>query len=117
MDFIEEAYVGKGDTHIGDGAWLGMRSMIMPGVTIGEGAIVAANSVVTKDVEPYSMVAGGSPAKHVKYRFSRETIDELLALRIYDWPDKKIDSLKRFLCSDDLEGLRKASAEYDRNHS
>ncbi|HHF3035733.1 CatB-related O-acetyltransferase [Vibrio diabolicus] len=116
MDFIEEAYVGKGDTHIGDGAWLGMRSMIMPGVTIGEGAIVAANSVVTKDVEPYSMVAG-SPAKHIKYRFSRETIDELLALRIYDWPDKKIDSLKRLLCSDDLEGLKKASAEYDRNHS
>lgn len=116
MDFIEEAYVGKGDTCIGDGVWLGMRSMIMPGVTIGEGAIVAANSVVTKDVEPYSMVAG-SPAKHVRYRFSKETITDLLALEIYDWPHEKIESLKRLLCSDDLEGLKKASVDYDRKHA
>ena len=58
MEHIEEAYIGKGDTHIGDGSWLGNRSMIMPGVSIGEGAIVAANSVVTKDVPPYSVVAG-----------------------------------------------------------
>lgn len=52
MDYIDEAYIGKGDTFIHDGAWLGMRSMVMPYVTIGEGAIVAANSVVTKDVAP-----------------------------------------------------------------
>ena len=50
MDFIDDSYASKGDTHIHDGAWLGMRSMIMPGVTIGEGAVIAANSVVTKDV-------------------------------------------------------------------
>ncbi|GAL28619.1 chloramphenicol acetyltransferase [Vibrio variabilis] len=50
MDVIDEAYQSKGDTHIQDGAWIGMRAMIMPGITLGEGAVVAANSVVTKDV-------------------------------------------------------------------
>ncbi len=73
MDFIEEAYEGRGETVIGDGAWIGMRAMIMPGVKIGEGAVIAANSVVTKDVEPYSVV-GGSPAKAIKLRFEPEII-------------------------------------------
>ncbi|GAB6260880.1 CatB-related O-acetyltransferase [Photobacterium sp. R1] len=112
MDFIEEAYVGKGDTVIHDGVWLGMRSMIMPGVTIGEGAIVAANSVVTQDVEPYSIVSG-APAKIVKYRFEPSVIDELMAFRIYDWPPKKFESLKRYLCSSDLTQLKQAVAAYD----
>ncbi|WP_085725113.1 CatB-related O-acetyltransferase [Pseudomonas sp. R37(2017)] len=112
MDFIEEAYVGKGDTHIGDGSWLGMRSMIMPGVRIGEGAIVAANSVVTCDVEPYSVVAG-SPAKHIKYRFEKTVMEELLSLRIYDWPREKFDALKRYLCSSDMAALKQAVRTYD----
>lgn len=93
MDYIEESYVGKGDTHIGDGAWLGMRAMIMPGVTIGEGAVVAANSVVTKDVAPYSIVAG-SPAKQIKYRFEPSIVEELVALNIYEWPEDKFNALK-----------------------
>ncbi|MBY8074044.1 CatB-related O-acetyltransferase [Vibrio fluvialis] len=112
MDFIEEAYVGKGDTQIGDGAWIGMRAMIMPGVTIGEGAVIAANSVVTKDVEPYSIVAG-SPAKHVKYRFEPAVIAELLSLNIYEWPAEKFDALKRHLCSADMDALKAALAAYD----
>jgi len=57
MDVIDDAYIGKGDTHIEDGVWLGMRAMVMPGVTIGEGAVVAANSVVTKDVAPYKQLS------------------------------------------------------------
>lgn len=65
MEKIKEAYVSKGDTVIGDGVWIGMRAMIMPGVKIGEGAVVAANSVVTKDVEPYCIV-GGNPAVVIK---------------------------------------------------
>ncbi len=116
MDYIDEAYIGKGDTHIGDGAWLGMRAMIMPGVSIGEGAIVAANSVVTKDVAPYSVV-GGSPAKIVKYRFEAEVIDELLELKIYEWPSDKFEALKRLICASDLEQLKLASIEYDAIHS
>lgn len=112
MDFIDEAYVGKGDTHIHDGCWLGMRAMIMPGVTIGEGAIIAANSVVTKDVAPYSVVAG-SPAKLVKYRFEESTISELLALKIYDWSEVKFNALKRYLCNSDLSDLKSAVRDYD----
>lgn len=114
MDFIEEAYVGKGDTCIHDGAWLGMRSMIMPGVTIGEGAVIAANSVVTKDVEPYSIVAG-TPAKFVKYRFEPSVIDELVSMNIYDWPSAKFEALKRHLCSSDILKLKIAAENYDAN--
>ncbi|MUJ25509.1 CatB-related O-acetyltransferase [Aliivibrio fischeri] len=112
MDFIDDSYASKGDTRIHDGAWLGMRSMIMPGVTIGEGAVIAANSVVTKDVEPYSVVAG-SPAKHVKYRFEPSVIEELLSFKVYDWPTDKFNSLKPHLCSPDFEQLQQAIASYD----
>ena len=83
MDVIDEAYIGKGDTHIKDGVWLGMCAMIMPGAMIGEGAVVAANSVITKDGEPYSIV-GGSPAKLVKHRFDKSVIEELISMKIYD---------------------------------
>ncbi|OIQ26519.1 CatB-related O-acetyltransferase [uncultured Vibrio sp.] len=114
MDFIEEAYVGKGNTTICDGSWLGMRAMIMPGVTIGEGAIIGANSVVTKDVAPYSVV-GGSPAKLVKMRFEPSVIEELLALNIYDWPTEKFEALKRYICASDIHKLKKKALNYDVN--
>ncbi|MCY9824535.1 CatB-related O-acetyltransferase [Vibrio chagasii] len=116
MDVIDEAYIGKGDTHIKDGAWLGMRAMIMPGVTIGEGAVVAANSVVTKDVEPYSIVAG-SPANVVKHRFDKAVIEELLAMKIYEWPEEKFGALRKYLCDSDLTALKNATAEYDTHKS
>ncbi|MBW3695165.1 CatB-related O-acetyltransferase [Vibrio sp. T187] len=112
MDFIDEAYQSKGDTQIHDGAWIGMRAMIMPGVTLGEGAIVAANSVVTRDVPPYAVV-GGSPATIIKYRFDEETIETLLALEIYEWPEAKFNALKRHLCSSDLDGLKQALRDYE----
>lgn len=114
MEFIEQAYVGKGDTHIADGAWIGMRAVIMPGVTIGEGAIVAINSVVTKDVPPYSIVAG-APAKVIKHRFPADVIDALLALNIYDWPQSKFDAMKPYLCNNDLPALQEAIANYRDN--
>ncbi|MFS1861031.1 CatB-related O-acetyltransferase [Vibrio lentus] len=115
MDVIEEAYIGKGDTHIKDGVWLGMRAMIMPGVTIGEGAVVAANSVVTKDVEPYSIV-GGSPAKVVKYRFDESVIDELISMKIYEWPTEKFESLRQYLCDSNIKSLKQAVLDYDNNN-
>ena len=115
MDVIEDAYIGKGDTHIKDGVWLGMRAMIMPGVTIGEGAVVAANSVVTKDVEPYSIV-GGSPAKVVKYRFDESVIDELISMKIYEWPAEKFESLRQYLCDSNIKSLKQAVLDYDNNN-
>lgn len=71
--------VSKGDIIIGDDVWLGYRSVIMSGITIGQGAIIAAGSVVTKDVPPYSIVAG-VPAKIIKYRFSQTIINKLLKI-------------------------------------
>lgn len=112
-DMIDEAYIGKGDTRIGDGAWIGMRAMIMPGVTIGEGAVIAANSVVVRDVPPYAIV-GGNPAAFIRSRFDENTISELLALSLYDWPQAKFDALKPLICSADITGLKAASEQYDR---
>ncbi|MBD2814791.1 CatB-related O-acetyltransferase [Xenorhabdus sp. Flor] len=112
LEFIDEAYIGKGDTYIHDGVWIGMRAMIMPGVTIGEGAIIAANSVVTCDIPPYSIV-GGSPAKHIRYRFAEDVINELLAMKVYDWSPAKFEAMKRFLCASDIDALKKAVMLYD----
>lgn len=81
--------------------------MIMPGVHIGEGAVVAANSVVTKDVAPYTIV-GGNPCREIKKRFDEETIAALLSLRIYDRPEAEIEKLMPALCQTDLTVLKKA---------
>ena len=104
MDKIVESYRSKGDTVIEDGVWIGMRSMIMPGVRLGEGAVVAAGSIVTKDVPPYAVV-GGNPAKIIKYRFSEEVIARLLNLKIYDLAEEKVEALLEVLCADDIEKL------------
>lgn len=108
---IKEAYCRKGDTIIGDGVWIGMRAVIMPGVKIGEGAVIAVNSVVTADVEPYAVV-GGAPAKPIKKRFDDKTIEELLSLKIYDRPEAEIDRLLPFLCASDIEKLKQAAASF-----
>ncbi len=113
-DVILDAYKGNGDTIIGDGAWLGMRSMIMPGVTIGEGAIIASGAIVTKDVAAYTIVAG-NPAAPIRSRFPAATVDTLLRLGIYKWEDKKFDAMTAYLCADDIDALVKASADYDKN--
>lgn len=111
-EYIEESYMGKGDTVLGDGSWLGMRSMIMPGVRIGEGAIVAANSVVTREVEPYTMV-GGNPARPICHRFPESVIERLLALVIYEWPEEKYQEMLPFLCANDIDRLEDESGAYD----
>lgn len=73
------------DTRIGNDVWIGRGATIMPGVNIGDGAIVAARSVITKDVAPYAL-AGGNPAQHIRSRFSEEDIALLLEARWWDWP-------------------------------
>lgn len=113
LDHIEESYVKSGDTIIGDGAWLGMRSLILPGITIGEGAIVASGAVVTKDVAPYSIVAG-NPARTIKFRFEEQIVEQLLALKIYEWDEEKFQSLQPFLASNDWESLKNVTLEYDK---
>lgn len=76
---------------IGNDVWIGCDVVVRRGVKIGDGAVVGSNSVVTKDVEPYSIVAG-NPARHIKYRFSKNIIDELLALKWWEFP---IDTIKQ----------------------
>lgn len=105
MEHIVEAYKAKGDTVIGDGVWIGMRSLIMPGLTIGEGAVIAAGSIVVKDVPPYAIV-GGNPAKVIKYRFDEPTISSLLALKIYERSEEEINAAQAALCSDKLDLLK-----------
>ncbi|RQO74397.1 Vat family streptogramin A O-acetyltransferase [Pedobacter sp. KBW06] len=74
----------KGNTIIGNDVWIGRNVTVMPGVKIGDGAIVAANSTVTNDVEPFAIV-GGNPAKLIRYRFSSEVIQKLLVIKWWDW--------------------------------
>ncbi|MBT9474146.1 MAG: CatB-related O-acetyltransferase [Pseudomonadota bacterium] len=111
-DVILEAYQGKGDTVIADGAWIGMRAMLMPGVTLGEGAIVASGAIVTKDVAPYMIVAG-NPATPVRSRFEARTVERLLELKIYEWPQAKFDALRPMVCAADIEALAAESAHWD----
>ena len=79
----------KGDTIIGNDVWIGNNVTIMPGVKIGDGAVIGTNATVTKDVEPYSIVAG-NPAKLIRKRFDDETIEFLLKLKWWDWAIDKI---------------------------
>jgi virginiamycin A acetyltransferase len=79
----------RGDTVVENDAWIGMEAVILPGVTIGDGAIVAARALVSHDVPPYAIVAG-NPAKVVKMRFDARTVKRLLAIAWWDWPVEKI---------------------------
>lgn len=79
----------KGDTVIGNDVWIGQNVTIMPGVKIGDGAIIAANATVVKNVEPYT-IYGGNPARFIKKRFSDEIIEFLLKLKWWDWEEEKI---------------------------
>lgn len=96
----------KGDTVIGNDVWMGMNAIVMPGVKIGDGAIVAAHAVVTRDVEPYTVV-GGNPARPLKKRFDATTIDALLNLKWWDWPIEKIEAHVDALESADIGALQR----------
>lgn len=94
----------KGDTIIGNDVWIGQNVTIMPGVKVGDGAIIASNSTVSKNVDPYTIV-GGNPAKLIKKRFSEETIQKLLHLQWWNWDEGKIFENLELLTSG--EGIEK----------
>lgn len=100
-----KSYPTKGDTIIGNDVWIGHNATIMPGVTIGDGAIIATNTTVTKDVEPYTIV-GGNPAKPIKKRFSDSEIEHLLKLQWWDWDIEKITKNIKALTGNNLEHLQ-----------
>ncbi|NFN93302.1 Vat family streptogramin A O-acetyltransferase [Clostridium botulinum] len=95
----------KGDTVIGNDVWIGQNVTVMPGVHIGDGAIIGANSVVTKDISPYH-IAGGNPCKTIKKRFNDELIEYLLVLKWWDWSEEKIANNLVVLCSSNLNEIK-----------
>lgn len=98
------SYPTKGDTIIGNDVWIGYNATIMAGVKIGDGAIIATNSTVTKDVAPYSIV-GGNPANEIRKRFSPEQIEKLLKLKWWNWEMEKITRNLTYLTSNNIDAL------------
>lgn len=94
----------NGDVVIGNDVWIGSNCSIMSGVTIGDGAVIAANSNVTKSVDPYTIV-GGNPAKVIRKRFNEQQIDKLLKLSWWNLPDDIIRTLVPYLLSPDVDAL------------
>jgi len=94
-----KSYPTKGDTVIGNDVWIGYRACILPGVTIGDGAIIGSFSVVTKDVPPYTIV-GGNPAQPIRKRFDDETVASLLKLAWWNWPIERITKYAHYLTGD-----------------
>ena len=96
---------------IGNDVWIGAHSVILGGTTIGDGAVIAANSVVTKDIAPYAIVAG-TPAKIIGFRFEEDIIDQLLQLQWWHWTAEEINSNKAFfeneLTKEILQGYLKS---------
>lgn len=99
-----KTYPNKGDINIGNDVWVGFNATIMAGVTVGDGAIIAANSTVVKDVAPYSIV-GGNPAKEIRKRFSEDDISQLLEIKWWNWDIKKITDNIQNLTDSDVKRL------------
>ena len=99
----------KGDTVVGNDVWIGQHVTVLPGVHIGDGAIIGANSVVTKDVPAYT-IAGGNPCRVIRKRFSEELIAYLEEIRWWNWDADKIFRNMYALCSGDLEKIRRIQA-------
>lgn len=98
----------KGDTVVGNDVWIGQNVTVLPGVHIGDGAIIGADSVVAKDVPPYC-IAAGNPCRVVRKRFDDELTNYLLELKWWDWPIEMIEANFKALSSGDLSLIRKIS--------
>ena len=97
----------KGDIVVGNDVWIGRESVILPGAHIGDGAIIAARSVVAKDVPAYT-VAGGNPVRVLKQRFPEDLVQMLLAWRWWDLPPAELAEAVPLLCDPDLDAVRSA---------
>ncbi|MBW4517859.1 MAG: Vat family streptogramin A O-acetyltransferase [Timaviella obliquedivisa GSE-PSE-MK23-08B] len=94
----------KGDTVIGNDVWIGYEAVIMPGVQVGDGAIIAAKSVVVSNVLPYTIV-GGNPAKRIRQRFDDDVIQALLEVAWWNWDSEKITRNLEKIVAADVEAL------------
>jgi virginiamycin A acetyltransferase len=107
---MPKTFPNKGDTVIGNDVWFGYQAMIMPGVRIGDGAIIAARAVVTKDVPPYSIV-GGNPAREIRRRFDEATAARLQAIAWWNWSAAKITRHLAAIAGHDISALEKAAGQ------
>jgi len=94
----------KGDVEIGNDVWIGRDAIVLSGVTVHDGAVIGARSVVTRDVEPYSVVVG-NPARHLRYRFSREQVEALRRIAWWSWPLDEVRKAMPILQSGDVDGF------------
>lgn len=101
---IRQAWDNRGDIVIGNDVWIGYEAVILSGVTIGDGAVIGARAVVTKDVPPYTIV-GGVPAKPIRRRFDDETAEKLRRISWWDWDEEKIKRNIADIQSGNLEAL------------
>ncbi|MCW6531052.1 type B chloramphenicol O-acetyltransferase [Sphingomonas sp. MMSM20] len=97
-------YQPAGDTIIGNDVWIGSEAIIMPGVTIGDGAVIGTRALVARDVEPYAIV-GGNPARVIRKRFDDADIARLLALKWWDWSEDQLHAAMPLLTSGDIAAL------------
>ena len=102
---LTDSWDNKGDINVGNDVWIGYEAVIMAGVTIGDGAVVAARAVVTHDVPPYTVV-GGVPAKPIRQRFSSQTVKTLLKIKWWDWPVEVIAANLAAIQAGDLSPLQ-----------
>jgi len=93
---LEDAEISKGKIDIGNDVWIGDSAILLSGISIGDGAIIAAGAVIASSVPPYAIVAG-NPARIIRYRFSDRKIDELMSIKWWDWSEEKIIQESSFL--------------------
>lgn len=105
VEDIPRAWGNKGDIVVGSDVWIGYEAVILAGVTIGDGAVIGARALVTRDVPPYTIV-GGVPARPIRKRFDDAAIEALLALRWWDWPEARIAANLEAIQSGRLDRLR-----------
>jgi len=98
------AFQPAGDTVIGNDVWIGSEAIIMPGITIGHGAVIGTRALVTRDVEPYTIV-GGNPAKPIRKRFSDDHIALLLEMAWWDWSDALLAEAMPLMTTGDIDAL------------
>jgi acetyltransferase-like isoleucine patch superfamily enzyme len=104
----------NGDVVIGNDVWIGANVTIMSGVKVGDGAVIANNSHVIKDVESYSLI-GGNPANHIRSRFKSPQIEELLKIKWWNWSDEKINKYTGLLMNPDVDKFIRAVQADDNN--
>ena len=107
---VTDAWDNKGNIVIENDVWIGYEAVILSGVHIGNGAIIGARAVVTKDVPPYAIV-GGVPAKIIKMRFSEDTVAALQSMKWWDWPSERITQALPAIQAGDLDAMRKFNEE------